>query len=188
MKFLFAAILMILFCPLFGQTNSDVDNTTIDHQTNYSINSGGGEALSQQGNYSYSIGQIFSTQVFKQEGQIDSGVQQGFDEQMPESNIQVIDSIGVDFVLIPNPVIDSVALDIIAYPNPVVDILYVNKGNQDFENLTFQVFDFGGKLIKNGILENSISEIRLDYIRSGIYLLIVVSNDETLYSLKLIKK
>lgn len=173
MKFLFTAILMILFCPLFGQINSDVDNTAVAHQTNYSINSGGGEALSQHGNYSYSIGQIFSTQVFKQEGQIDSGVQQGFDEEVSESNMQVI---------------DSVALDIIAYPNPVVNLLYVDKGNQEFDNLFYQVFDFGGKLIKKGTLESSISEIQLNHVRSGLYLLLVLENDETIYSLKIIKK
>lgn len=177
---------MFLFCPLFGQTNGD--SPTVHHQTNYSINSGGGDATGQQGNLSYSIGQIFALQVFKNEGLIDSGVQRSFIEEVLESNPPVVDSADVDIVLNPIPVIDSVALDIVAYPNPVINTLYVDKGNQEFEEVTYQIYDFSGKLLKHGNLENPISEIQLDYIQSGIYLLVVVSNDETVYSLKVIKE
>jgi hypothetical protein len=173
MKFILTALILLIACPLFGQSETDAQKILNGENTNYSINAGGGMALGMHGNSSYSIGQIFSTQVFKQIGQVDSGVQQG------------VDNDGVDSSIVIN---DSLATSIVVYPNPVSDVLFLNMGNQDYSGLVYQVFDFSGKLLMNELISEPISEIKFDYLRSGMYLFVVRRNNEFIISTKIIKE
>ncbi len=162
---------MISTLPVFGQSDILVQNYQEAEEFSYSINAGGGVALSQQGNYSYSIGQIFASQEFKQDEQIDSGIQQNESIEEELYGIEIKDSIQV-----------------VLYPNPVTDILFVDVTSQNYSELSYKVFNFNGKLIMNELIDNSISEIKFDYLSDGIYLFILNYKDEFVKSTKIIKK
>ncbi|KSA15229.1 T9SS type A sorting domain-containing protein [Maribacter dokdonensis] len=165
MRFLFFVLLLMSVIPVLGQDN-DISVGSSMEQTKHSINSGGGYSVGQEGNFSFSIGQIFTSQVFVKEGQILMGVQQG-------------ESSGSD---------NSSKIEIVAYPNPVTNKLFLSLGDLNIENISYSIFDFGGKLIQNEVLENALNEISFEIVTSGLYVIVIYQNDEVLKSLKIIKK
>lgn len=166
MKFIFFVLQLIVVSSVFGQDVDDMSNSLKVGQTNYSINAGGGVAVGLQGNYSYSIGQIFATQTFKKEDQIDLGVQQGTDAFKASGN-------------------ESVTLKV--YPNPVIDLMRLSVNSSSFENLNYQIFNLEGKLMATNNINDIVTEIELNFLSEGIYILLLRNNNEFITSIKFIK-
>jgi hypothetical protein len=69
------------------------------------------------------------------------------------------------------------------YPNPFTDYIAVS----DYENVkSVSVTDLSGRVLK--IIENPMSNIQLDQLQPGMYILILKMNDASQQSLKVIKK
>lgn len=75
----------------------------------------------------------------------------------------------------------SVAEPTYFYPNPVQEVLFVSK-----EIKSFEVYDFSGKLVKNGTLQGK--EISLSDLPKGIYVIKVTQADGKVRSSKIVKK
>lgn len=153
--------------PVLGQDNIDVLNMSIVDQSKLSINAGGGSGVGHQGTFSFSIGQIFTNQVFVKEGQILMGVQQS-ENSFDNDN--------------------STSVAIMAYPNPVIDKVYLSLGKTVNGDLTYSIFDFGSNLIESGLFTDSLYEIPFYTFASGLYVVVIYHEGKTLTSLKIIKK
>jgi hypothetical protein len=79
--------------------------------------------------------------------------------------------------------------DLLIYPIPAKEVLNIRL---DFKATEIQLFDFSGKLVKNfcinPILPNSLIELSVNDIPSGVYLLKVNSREEVITKKVLIKK
>jgi len=64
------------------------------------------------------------------------------------------------------------------YPNPIKDLLHINI-NSAFDSAIIQIRDMSGRLIKQQIIENSISEIDFSSISNGVYFITVTINNKT---------
>ncbi|WP_027065130.1 T9SS type A sorting domain-containing protein [Maribacter sp. Hel_I_7] len=166
MKLIFFVLLLIVANSVFGQNVDEVLNTSGIEQTNYSINAGGGVAVGQQGIYSYSIGQIFASQTFKKDGQVKTGVQQGIDFFKFSGNE---------------------ALTLKIYPNPVIDFMRLSVDSLIFDNLNYQIFSLEGKLMAKNNVNDNVTEIELNFLSEGIYILLLSNNSDLITSVKFIK-
>lgn len=166
MKLIFFVLLLVVANSVFGQNVDEAFNSLGIEQINYSINAGGGVTVGQQGNYSYSIGQIFATQTFKKEDQIDLGVQQGIDVFKFSGNE---------------------ALTLKIYPNPVIDFMRLSVDSLSFDNLNYQIFSLEGKLMAKNNVNDTVTEIELNFLSGGIYILLLSNNTELITSVKFIK-
>ncbi|RLD49829.1 MAG: hypothetical protein DRI94_10305, partial [Bacteroidetes bacterium] len=69
----------------------------------------------------------------------------------------------------PESVNDTEKSDITIYPNPSNGIIYINSKNKSQKN--YEVYDITGRIVKKGILNNSVNKINLENVRSGNYLI-----------------
>ena len=69
----------------------------------------------------------------------------------------------------PESVNDTEKSDITIYPNPSNGIIYINSKNKSQKN--YEIYDITGRIVKKGILNNSVNKINLENVRSGNYLI-----------------
>ncbi len=74
--------------------------------------------------------------------------------------------------------IDAVELDVVnLYPNPVSNMLYVSTGSAQSTIVT--LMDISGKVLHQQTTENGNSQISMEQLSSGVYLVKVSSNNKT---------
>jgi hypothetical protein len=155
---------------------------TISLTAQETTSSTGGNASGAGGTVSYTVGQVSYTSASGSGGTVVQGVQQAYE-------ITVLSSV---------PEAKNIILQWIAYPNPASDYLklsLVNEGypEPDFKTLSYQLYDFRGKLLLNNLLEGLESTISLQNFSSGSYILKITENKENrasreLKTFKIIKK
>jgi len=69
----------------------------------------------------------------------------------------------------PESVNDTEKSDITIYPNPSNGIFYINSKNKSQKN--YEIYDITGRIVKKGILNNSVNKINLENVKSGNYLI-----------------
>jgi len=72
------------------------------------------------------------------------------------------------------------------YPNPTQD--FVNLKTVDYENLSFQLFSFNGKLIKTNKLFSKNTEVKLNNLSAASYFIKILEWDKIIKTYKIIKK
>jgi hypothetical protein len=110
-----------------------VSSQSISQQT---ISPSGGNITGIKENLSFTIGEVF----YDNKGNSKDGIQQGFK-------------------LIYKPLYSSLQLSL--YPNPTTELLYFNVGDNDYENLHYQIFDFVGQILESGMLSQKQNWISL---------------------------
>lgn len=136
-----------------------------------SVNSTGGNASSTGGSLSYSVGQMFYTSNLGDSGSVAQGVQQPFE----------ISVLGVE---------DSAMLDItiVAYPNPTADQLTLLIKDFDLSDLSFQLFDMQGKMIRKQIIKTNRTQISMNSLPVATYFVKINQGSKHLKTFKIIKK
>ncbi len=130
----------------------------------------GGNASGSGGSSSYSIGQIAYSYQTGTNGSVAEGVQHAF---------EIFTLNGQEFT--------AILLEAKAFPNPVVNALTLSIKNVDFQDLTYQLYNIQGKLIKNETIQSEETTINLENNAAGIYVLKINSNTKPIKSFKIIK-
>lgn len=131
---------------------------------------GGGEATGSSGTVSYSIGQVVYTTATGTNGSIAQGVQQPY---------EISTTAGIEET--------TIHLEMNVFPNPTTNFLSLKVEDENMENLSYQLVDASGKLIKNEIVANSISTIQMEELPIASYFLNITKNNQIIKTFKIIK-
>ena len=124
-----------------------------------SVNTSGSIAIGSGGTASYTVGQVAYTSSLGSNGSVSAGVQQAY---------TITATTGVDET--------NFNLEASVYPNPTTDLLVlsVNELKEDFK---YQVLDMAGKLLINGKLTNTQTQLDFSSYAAGSYYVNIISNE-----------
>jgi hypothetical protein len=134
------------------------------------IPTSGGDATGSGGSSSYTLGQLMYTTNIGS-GTVSQGVQQAF-----------------EFQALSNPEFNTINLSAITYPNPTSDYVMLKISDTALDNLSYNLIDINGKAISNGRITNGDTQINMQQLAIGMYLLKVNQNNQELKTFKIIKK
>lgn len=131
----------------------------------------GGEASGSGGSASYSAGQVVYTTTTGTNGSVAQGVQQPFEISV----VSVIEeATGIDLM-------------VSAYPNPANDFLILSIDDLEISNLSYQLYDMNGKLLKNRKIEGNRTRIVMNNLVPAIYFLKVADEKKEVKTYKIVK-
>jgi hypothetical protein len=131
----------------------------------------GGEATGSGGSSSYSVGQLVYTTNTDTGGTVTQGVQQSF-----------------ELFTLSNPELTTINLTAVTYPNPASDYIVLKITDSALDNLSYKLIDINGKAIANGSITNTDTQINMQSLALGMYILKVNQNNQELKTFKIIKK
>jgi hypothetical protein len=134
------------------------------------IPTSGGDATGSGGSSSYTVGQLVYTNNIGS-GTVIQGVQQPF-----------------EFQILSNPELTTVNLSAVIYPNPTSDYVVLKISDTTLDNLSYHLIDINGKVISNGSIINGDTQINMQQLAIGMYILRVNQNNQELKNFKIIKK
>lgn len=129
----------------------------------------GGEATGTGGTQSFSVGQVFYSQISSSSGSVNQGVQQSY---VISTSLEHPD--------------DLIQLELLAYPNPTQDYLHLKIEGQESKELRFRMLDLKGQILETGSAFNGTTINVQDYARS-IYFLQIIESDQVIQSFKIVK-
>lgn len=132
--------------------------------------SSGENATGAGGTVSYSVGQAFYITSTDTAGSISQGVQQPIE-------IQVI--LGMEE--------HEINLYAKVYPTPTTDLINLTIGNMDTSGLSFKLFDYSGRVLTNGKIENEETSIPMSRYPKAVYLLSVTKDNKAIKTFKILK-
>ncbi|MCF6223682.1 MAG: T9SS type A sorting domain-containing protein [Flavobacteriaceae bacterium] len=134
------------------------------------IPASGGNISSGEGSVSFTVAQLVYTTNSGDNYTVSQGVQQVYEISTLE--VDQFAGINLEYSIYPNPMVDNLTLKIINY-------------NQ--EDLSYQLYDMHGRMIKEGKLEDINTSISMQKLSSSIYFLRVNSGSKALKIFKIIK-
>jgi len=139
--------------------------------TQQSVVSSGSSVVSNQGSFSFSIGQILTSQnlsssasVFGESIVLSHGVQQVFLQRCSENE----------------------KVEILATPNPSDGQFTINLINWDEKKINLNIYDALGKNVFAGNIQNDQTKLNLSNLSSGVYIMSLGYNCGTLSTFKLL--
>lgn len=129
----------------------------------------GGNASGSGGSVSFTVGQVAYTEASGSGGSATQGVQHAYE----------IFELGADAVF--------ADVSLTAYPNPTQDYLMLHIGSV-LESLRYGIFDANGRNVTGGTISLADTSIDLSAMAKGIYILKLMSKNNTVHSFKIIKK
>jgi hypothetical protein len=135
------------------------------------IPAAGGNASGSGGTASYSIGQFIYTTYSGTNGSIAQGVQQPY---------EISNVIGIDDD-------KEITLQCSVFPNPSNGFLTLKVKLNDKKNMSYQVFDLNGKLLKKNKIDAEETSIVMSDLISSTYFIKVIDNNNVLKTFKIIK-
>lgn len=139
-------------------------------QAQQALVSSGGNANGSNGKVSWSVGQVAYTSIENANGSVNQGVQQPFE----------FFTVGVDES-------KDITLSMTVYPNPTSDKIILKVGTEKFENSSYQLNDFNGKLLVNQKLTGVQTSISMENFPPASYILKVTYNGKEQKTFKIIK-
>jgi hypothetical protein len=136
-----------------------------------SIHTAGGNASGAGGSVSYSIGQLVYTTNSTSSGSVSQGVQQPFE-------ISIITGIRKA---------KDISLNFSAYPNPTTDFLILKIENYKYTDLTYSLYDLGGKLIENRKIISDETQVEMSRLIPAVYFLKLINDSKEVKTFKIIK-
>lgn len=130
----------------------------------------GGDASSNSGSVSYSVGQVAFISISSDSGRVSQGVQQA---------LEIFSLTDID------PRWGDLAISI--FPNPVVEQVNLKASGNLPRNLSYHLVDINGKRMLSGKLEQNLQAISLKHISAGTYVLQLTSQRKPVQSFKIIK-
>jgi hypothetical protein len=123
------------------------------------------------GSASYSVGQAFYNTNSSSIGSLVQGVQQAF-----------------EIITLSNPELTALTLSAVAYPNPTTDKIVLSLHNSDLTDLSYVLYDLSGRTLASALVQGAETEIAMQNLPSGAYILKVNKNNAELKTFKIIKK
>jgi hypothetical protein len=134
-----------------------------------SVNTIGGTVSNNSGSVSYSIGQVAYQSISNTSGMVTQGVQQAY----------IISTMNLDE--------KTFNFSLTAYPNPTTDHLILRVGNFNQEKLFYKVIDVAGKLIGEGKITQSETNLEMENLPSASYFVEVYHEYKKVQNFKIIK-
>lgn len=141
---------------------------TIQSQSN--IVTSGGDATGSGGSSSYSVGQLVYTTITGS-GTVTQGVQQS-----------------VELFTLSNTELTTVNLTAVTYPNPTTDYIVLAITDATLSDLSYALYDLQGRAVTKGLTTQSTTQIDMQSLATGTYILKVNQNNKALKTFKIIKK
>lgn len=135
------------------------------------ISVSGGEATGSGGSSSYSVGQLVYTTSTGSGGTIAQGVQQSF-----------------ELITLSNPELTTVNLRAVTYPNPTSDNVVLAISDANLSDLSYALYDIQGRAVAQGQATQPNTQIDMQSLALGTYILKVNQNNQELKMFKIIKK
>jgi len=156
-RFFLSIVMLILLCG------------TMSLQAQQTTTTAGGEASGSGGTASYTVGQtVYTTNTDTSGNSTAQGVQQPY---------EISTTIGINET--------SISLEMSVYPNPTTNYLSLKVKKTD--NLSYQLYDMQGKLIKDIIISSKTTNIAMETLPSATYLLKVIQYNKLVKTFKIIK-
>jgi hypothetical protein len=135
-----------------------------------SANAAGGDASGSGGSASYSVGQVVYTAVSGSNGNSNQGVQQPYEFFV----------LGIDNY-------PAINLTMSVFPNPTQNLINLKVESGSIDNLNFVLYDITGKAIISQKLTSTLTQVPLQNLAAGTYLLRVNDTQKELKTFKIIK-
>ena len=134
-----------------------------------SVNTSGSIAIGSGGTASYTVGQVAYTSSLGSNGSVSAGVQQAY-------TITATTGVGET----------NFNLEASVYPNPTTDLLVlsVNELKEDFK---YQVLDMAGKLMTNGKIANTQTQLDFSSFAAGTYVIKISTNQNEIKTFQVVK-
>jgi hypothetical protein len=145
--------------------------TVFTAKSQTAVLSAGGEAIGDDGNISYSIGQVSYSTYSETDGSISEGVQQPYEISMIT---EVADYSSID-------------LSISVYPNPTKDNVLIKSESRESLNLYYQLLDLNGKIIREEKMYSTEESIEMINLPPATYILRINEETNLIKSFKIIK-
>jgi hypothetical protein len=130
----------------------------------------GGDATGSGGSASYSIGQVVYTTNLGTNGSVAQGIQ----------NAYIITPLS-------NQELTALTLSVQTYPNPTTDKIVLALNNIELKDLSYVLYDLSGRTIANALVNQTQTEITMQNLAAGVYILRVNQNYAELKTFKIIK-
>ena len=127
----------------------------------------GGKATGD-GSMSFTIGQTVYTSVSGEGGTLSQGVQQAY-------------------VITAETGVDLVEIQLRAFPNPTNDVLNLTVGGDDFQKVTYALYNNTSKLMTKGTVSGSEAQISMATYKAGVYFLEVKADGKAVKRFKVVK-
>ena len=140
-------------------------------QAQESIPASGGNATGSGGTSSYSVGQLAYNTDTGSGGSAGQGVQQSF-----------------EIFTLSNSELKTVTLMASMYPNPSTDYVILVLADSKLTGLSYAIYNIQGKIVTKGNVSQKSTEIGMQGMASGTYILKVNQANNELKTFKIIKK
>ena len=134
------------------------------------INSGRGELNGANGSMDYSIGQVFFSEYTQPSLTLTEGIH------------------GYEISTIGDILIEELSLEIALYPNPAIDYFTLSFGNESTLNYTAILTTSEGKHILEWEINAAVTTTEIAHLASGLYLLMVIKENQIMKTFKIVKK
>ena len=136
-----------------------------------SFNAVGDEASGTEGSLSYTVGQAVYGTYTGSNGSVAQGIQQTYD---------ITALLGAE--------ISAIKLELVAYPNPIQETLTLKINNYKNEKLTYQLYDLHGKLWDSQSVKGAHTQLDMNNLAVGTYLLSIQDEELLVKTFRIIKK
>ena len=140
-------------------------------QAQEGFSTSGAEASGTAGSSSFSVGQMAYTTYTGNTGSVAQGIQQTYD---------IIALLGAE--------ISAIKLELVAYPNPIQETLTLKINNYKNEKLTYQLYDLQGKLWDSQSVKGAQTQLDMNDLAVGTYLLSIQDEELLIKTFRIIKK
>ena len=130
-----------------------------------------GQALGTAGSWSYTVGQTVYDTYTGSTGSVAQGVQQTYD---------IVALLGAE--------ISDIKRELVAYPNPIQETLTLKINNYKNEKLTYQLYDLQGKLWDSQSVKGAHTQLDMNDLAVGTYLLSIQDEELLVKTFRIIKK
>jgi len=134
------------------------------------IPASGGDATGSGGTSSYSVGQLVYTTT-TENGTVSQGVQQS-----------------IELFTLSNPELTTVNLTAVTYPNPATDFVVLALTEANLVGINYAMYDLQGRVVAKGLVTQNNTQIGMQSMAIGMYILKVNQNNQELKTFKIIKK
>jgi hypothetical protein len=134
------------------------------------IPTSGGDATGSGGSSSYTVGQLVYT-TNTGSGTVSQGVQQS-----------------IELFTLSNPELTTVNVTAVTYPNPTTDVVVLALTDANLIGISDVLYDLKGRAVGKGVVTQNNTQIGMQRLAIGTYLLKVNQNNQELKTFKIIKK
>lgn len=131
----------------------------------------GGNATGSGGSISYSAGQVFYEVQNTAGTSVTQGIQQPFEISVVTANTENVPP----------------GLNARIYPNPSAAYLHLEV-SEPSANMSWQLYDQGGKLLQTNTVGGKINEIRLESYPASTYFVKIIEGGKEISNFKIVKK